>query len=116
MAKTTKQEEPKTLTRAEKREAAKAIIRELLQKSAHKASELIENAASLFTQRFAGEDTENANDVKGRIGSILDVMKKENEVRFDGGVYTLPAETTVEAKEEKPKKKRARKVKKEETE
>ncbi len=105
MAKTTKKEEPKTLTRAEKREAAKAIIRELLQKSAHKASELIEDAASLFTQRFAGEDTENANDVKGRIGSILDIMKKENEVRFEGGVYTLPAETTVEAKEEKPKKK-----------
>lgn len=116
MAKTTKQEEPKTLTRAEKREAAKAIIRELLQKSAHKASELIEAAASLFTQRFAGEDTENANDVKGRIGSILDVMKKENEVRFDGGVYTLPAETMVEAKEEKPKKKTTAKKKIEEME
>lgn len=116
MAKTTTQAEPKTLTRAEKREAAKAIIRELLQKSAHKASELIEDAASLFTQRFAGEDTENANDVKGRIGSILDVMKKENEVRFDGGVYTLPAETTVEAKEEKPKKKATAKKKIEEME
>ena len=99
MEKTTK---TKPLTRAEKMRVAKEIIKGLLQKNGYKASELIETAAKEFSNRFGGEETENANDVRGRIGSVLDVMKKDNEVIFENGAYA-------KMDEEKPKAKRTRK-------
>lgn len=104
MEKTT---EIKPLTRAEKMRVAKEIIKGLLQKNGYKASELIETAAKEFSNRFGGEETENANDVRGRIGSVLDVMKKDNEVTFDNGSYA-------KIEEEKPKTKRTRTKKTEE--
>lgn len=125
MAKTTKKDEqPKTLTRAEKQAAAKEIVRELLRKEAYTEKELIAEASNLFTERFAGEEADNQNGVRGRIGSVLDVMKKESEVAFDGGKYALNgenkevAEAVAEVKtEEKPKKRtRAKKVTEEKTE
>lgn len=100
--KETKEQEQKTVTtRAEKKDAAKKLIIEILEKGNKKASELIDEAAKLYTERLGGEDTENPNDVKGRIGSVLDVMKKESEVSFDKGVYALKVE---QPQEEKPKK------------
>lgn len=96
------------ITRAEKKDAAKGIIRELLQKKSYKAGELIDEAAKLYAERFQGEDTENVNDVKGRMGSVIDVMKKEEELSFDGGMYALKTVAVVENKAEsvaeKPKK------------
>ena len=89
-------------TRAEKKDAAKNLIREILQEKSLKASELIDEAAKLYTQRFGGEDTENPNDVKGRVGSLLDVMKKDGDVTFDGGMYALSAPAPVKENEEKP--------------
>jgi hypothetical protein len=93
MKKTTKTTEnengTKTLTRAEKKDAAKGLIKELLQSGEKKSTELIDEAAKVFAMRFQGEENENPNDVKGRIGSVLDVMKKEGEVQFDGGIYAL---------------------------
>lgn len=106
MEKTT---EIKPLTRAEKMRVAKEIIKGLLQKNGYKASELIEAAAKEFSNRFGGEETENANDVRGRIGSVLDVMKKDNEVTFENGAYA-------KMDEEKPKAKRTRKKKTEQVE
>ena len=106
MEKTTK---TKPLTRAEKMRVAKEIIKGLLQKNGYKASELIETAAKEFSNRFGGEETENANDVRGRIGSVLDVMKKDNEVIFENGAYA-------KMDEEKPKAKRTRKKKTEQVE
>lgn len=106
MEKTTK---TKPLTRAEKMRVAKEIIKGLLQKNGYKASELIETAAKEFSNRFGGEETENANDVRGRIGSVLDVMKKDNEVIFENGAYA-------KMDEEKPKAKRTRKKKTEQAE
>ncbi len=106
-------------TRAEKRDAAKNLIKELLEKGDLKASALIESAANEYTKRFQGEDTENPNDVKGRIGSVLDVMKKDGEVAFDGGVYALNAKTTPteEAKpQEESKKKTTKKATKKKSE
>ena len=88
----------KTATRAEKRDATKNLIKELLQKANAKHGELIDEASKIYIERFPGEDTENPNDVKGRIGSVIDVMKKEGEILFDGGVYALKVE-------EKPAKK-----------
>ena len=77
------------ITRAEKRDNVKNLIRELLTKASAKASDLIDEAAKLYAERFGGEDTEKLGDVKGRVGSVLDVMKKEGDVQFDGGVYAL---------------------------
>ena len=123
-----KEKELKTLTRAEKREEAKKLIKEILQNGDKKASELIDEASKIFAGRFPTEENENINDVKGRMGSLIDVMKKDEEIVFNGGKYALKVEETPKKKtrktkkteettEEKPKK-RARKTtaKKEETE
>ncbi len=94
------------VTRAEKRDAVKGIIRELLQQKNYKAGELIDDAAKVYSQRFKGEETDNVNDVKGRVGSVLDVMKKENEVSFDEGIYALKGVSTVETANEVVEKKK----------
>ena len=93
------------VTRAEKRDAVKGIIRELLQQKSYKAGELIDDAAKAYAQRFKGEETDNVNDVKGRVGSVLDVMKKEGDVSFDGGIYALKSVPVVETANEVVEKK-----------
>ena len=89
MKKTTTRSEQPIVTRAAKKDAVKNLIRELLTGRSLKHNDLIEAAANVYAQRFAGEDTENINDVRGRIGSVLDIMKKEEEVLYDGGMYAL---------------------------
>ena len=101
------QESKSVVTRAEKKDGAKKIILELLAKSANKSTALIDEAAKVYTAKFGGEENENPNDVKGRIGSVLDVMKKDGEVQFDGGMYSLNAEKP----QENPKAKRTVKKK-----
>ena len=93
MARTTKKqaEVPAVATRAEKKDATKKLIRELLAVKPYKHNELIEETAKLYTERFGGEETDNVNDVKGRVGSVLDIMKKESDVIYDGGMYALKA-------------------------
>ena len=116
MARTTKKKETATpvVTRAEKKDAVKNLIREILAVKPYKHNELLEEAARLYTERFGGEDTENVNDVKGRVGSVLDIMKKESDVAYEGGMYALKARLPMppaEPKpEEKPKKTRAKKA------
>ena len=109
-----KKETKVAMTRAQKTEATKGLIKELLAVKALRHNELIEETAKLYIQRFKGEDTENVNDVKGRAGSVLDIMQKESEVMYDGGMYALkariPAPAPVETAEGKPKKTRARKA------
>ncbi len=100
------------ITRAEKRDNVKNLIREILVKGSAKASDLIDEAAKLYAERFGGEDTENMNDVKGRVGSVLDVMKKDSDVQFDGGVYALNEPKQEEKAEEKPVKKTRKSTKK----
>ena len=108
-------------TRAEKKDATKNLIKELLAVKGYKHNELIDEVSALYTQRFGGEGTDNINDVKGRVGSVLDIMKKDSEVGYDNGVYMLKARTVlappaaIETEEEKPLKKstRARKKKEE---
>ncbi len=77
-----------TATRAEKKERVKNLIKEVLKEKEYKHNDLIEQSATLYVERFES-DTDNINDVKGRIGSVLDIMKKESEVQFEGGVYAL---------------------------
>lgn len=121
-----KKNQEKIVTRAEKRDATKNLIKEVLKKANAKPGELIDGASKIYTERFPGEETENVNDVKGRIGSVIDVMKKEGEIFFDEGVYALkvkekPVKTarkaskkTEEGIEKKPKKRVGAKAKKEE--
>ena len=92
MAKTNKTNETTVVvTRAEKRDATKNLIRELLNNTQMKSNDLIDEAARLYTERFGGEETDNVNDVKGRVGSVLDVMKKDGDVLYEGGMYALSA-------------------------
>ncbi|MBQ8295177.1 MAG: restriction endonuclease [Clostridia bacterium] len=109
-----------TITRAEKKDATKNIIREVLAVKPYKHNELIDETARLYTERFGGEDTDNINDVKGRVGSVLDIMKKESDVAYEGGMYALKARLPVAAEVEtmqteepkKPVKKTAKKTEK----
>ena len=107
-----KEEKKVEMTRAQKTEATKSIIKELLAIKPMRHNELIEETARLYTERYKSEETENVNDVKGRVGSVLDIMKKESEVMYEGGMYALKARALVlapeEKKEEKPAKKTAK--------
>ena len=122
MARTKKQEtktekqERVAVTRAEKKDATKNLIKEVLSIQPLKHNDLLDEVAKLYSQRF-GADTDNPNDVKGRVGSVLDIMKKESEVANEGGMYALkarlpmpaPVENLVEKTEEKPVKKATKK-------
>lgn len=107
-----KEEKKVEMTRAQKTEATKTIIKELLAIRPMKHNELIEETARLYTERYKSEETENVNDVKGRVGSVLDIMKKESDVMYDGGMYALkarmPIPAPVETAEKKPAKKPAK--------
>ena len=107
-----KEEKKVEMTRAQKMEATKTIIKELLAIRPMKHNELIEETARLYTERYKSEETENVNDVKGRVGSVLDIMKKESDVMYDGGMYALkarmPIPAHVETAEKKPAKKPAK--------
>ena len=125
MARTKKQEPTKetatVVTRAEKKDATKNLIKERLAVKPYKHNELIEEIATLYVERFGGEDTDNINDVKGRVGSVLDIMKKDSDIMYEGGMYALMDKLfSKELKamlqkeggvvEEKPKKKRKKKT------
>ncbi|MBQ7831772.1 MAG: restriction endonuclease [Clostridia bacterium] len=93
-------------TRAEKKEAAKALIREILAVKPLKHNELIDEVSKLYATRFAGEETENINDVKGRVGSVLDIMKKDGDVAYEEGMYALKARAvSIPEPEKQPEKK-----------
>lgn len=119
MARTTKKaaqskEAALVVTRAEKKDATKNLIKECLAVKPYKHNELLDAVAALYVERLGGEDTDNINDVKGRIGSVLDIMKKDSEIMYDGGMYALKART-IEAPAEKPEEKPVKKaIKKEE--
>jgi restriction endonuclease Mrr len=73
----------------------------------------LEEVAKLYKERFGGEETENINDVKGRVGSVLDIMKKDSDVAYEGGMYALKARIVTDApvqKEEKQAKKSPKKT------
>ena len=109
-----KKETKVAMTRAQKTEATKGLIKELLSVKPLRHNELIDETAKLYIQRFKGEDTENVNDVRGRAGSVLDIMQKESDVMYDGGMYALKARILVpvpaQTVEEKPKKGKAKKT------
>lgn len=107
MAKT-KKAETVVVTRAEKKDATKHLIKEVLSVKPLKHNELLEEAAKLYTARFESEETENVNDVKGRVGSVLDIMKKEGDVMQDNGTYALKARVIEPPVQEEKTKKTSR--------
>ena len=118
MAKTTKKqaaskEVTPVVTRAEKKDATKNLIKECLAVKPHKHNELLDAVATLYVERFGGEDSDNINDVKGRVGSVLDIMKKDSDIMYEGGMYALKARMMPEPaqqSEEKPVKKTTKKA------
>lgn len=117
MARTTKKQESSkettpVVTRAEKKDATKNLIKECLAIKPYKHNELLDAVATLYAERFGGEDTENVNDVKGRVGSVLDIMKKDSDIMYEGGMYALKARGLPEAPAEKPAKKTVKKAEK----
>ena len=96
MARITKKKETAketaVVTRAEKKDATKNLIREILAIKPLKHNELIDEVSKLYTERY-GDESDNVNDVRGRVGSVLDIMKKESDVMSDGGMYALKART-----------------------
>ncbi len=117
MARTTKKqvasnETAPVVTRAEKKDATKNLIKECLAVKPYKHNELLDAVATLYAERFGGEDTDNINDVKGRIGSVLDIMKKESDIMYDGGMYALKARALPEPPVKKTEKKAVKKEEK----
>ncbi|MBQ7912933.1 MAG: restriction endonuclease [Clostridia bacterium] len=100
------------VTRAERKDATKSLIKEVLAIQPLKHNDLLDEVAKLYSLRY-GTDADNPNDVKGRVGSVLDIMKKESEVANEGGMYALksrlpvpaPTPTPEEAPAETPAKK-----------
>ena len=94
MARITKKKETAketaVVTRAAKKDATKNLIREILAIKPLKHNELIDEVSKLYTERY-GDESDNVNDVRGRVGSVLDIMKKESDVMSDGGMYALKA-------------------------
>ena len=84
-----KEEVKKTVTRAEKNETIKSLVKEMLGKRPYKWGELLDESAKLYSERIEEKDGHIANDVRGRIGSVFDIMKKDGEVVFEGGMYAL---------------------------
>jgi len=116
MARVSKKAEPVKViptTRAEKKDAVKSLVKEVL-KTPRKHNELIEETAKLYVQRFEGADTENINDVKGRIGSVINIMKEDGDVVYEGGMYALKSSPKGEKKTASKAKKTVKTIKKEE--
>lgn len=84
------QDKAATVTRAEKSERMKTVIRELLASRSYKWNEFLDTSAKVYAERFP-EETGDDNAVKGRIGSTFDVMEKAGEVRFEANVCSLAA-------------------------
>ena len=62
-----------------------AIVRGILSAPC-KWAELLEAAAKEYKEKYPSKENERDSDVKGRIGSVIDLMKKEGEVVVEGGV------------------------------
>lgn len=75
-------------------------MRELLKKDGVKWAELLELSAKWYQTEYPAKENEKLSDVKGRIGSVIDLMKKEGEVTVENGVARLVAPTTVRSAEE----------------
>ncbi|MBQ8428445.1 MAG: restriction endonuclease [Clostridia bacterium] len=91
------------LTRQEKKDAVKAIVKELLGKEKLRRTKLIDEASKLYVERYPSDETANVNDVKGRVGSVITLMEHAKEIFADGNELTLeePPQKHLTIREEK---------------
>lgn len=83
-----KEQEKPVVTRAEKANRMKGILRELLGTKDYKWNELLDSAAKAYAEKFPGE-SDDMNDLKGKMGSVFSLMEDAGETRFEAGVCSL---------------------------
>lgn len=107
-----KNEKP-AVTRAEKAVRMKVILRELLTERNYRWNEILDASAKIYTEKYPGE-TEDMNDLKGKLGSVLSLMEDAGEMHFGAGVCSLvkapEAQPAEEKKQEKKKGEQAEKA------
>lgn len=62
------------VTRAEKANRMRAILRELLGGRTYRWNELLDSSAKAYADKYPGE-IEDMNDLKGKMGSVLSLME-----------------------------------------
>ncbi|MBQ8375061.1 MAG: restriction endonuclease [Clostridia bacterium] len=88
---------PPQRTRAEKTEAAKAILKELLQERDYKWKELLEKAAAIYRERYADAENEDATALNGFIGSLKGKLLEDKEIVEENHTLKLVKEPKAEA-------------------
>jgi len=83
-----KEQEKPVVTRAEKANRMKNIIRELLSARDYKWNELLDASAKAYMDKFPGE-TDDMNDLKGKMGSAFSLLEAAKETRFESGMCSL---------------------------
>ncbi len=109
------QEEKKALTKAQKMETTRGLVRELLAIKPMMKDELMQEAARLYLERYP-EEGETKDGVRSRVGRSLQEMEEKSEImRDEGGMYALKSrlpqppkkKKTVPAPDEKERKESA---------
>lgn len=90
-----KQAEKPALTKAEKRDFVKKLVRESLVGEC-KWSDLVDRVAQGYKDAYPIPENDNLNDVKGRVGSVLHLMQEEGEISIEGNLVksTVAAQKT----------------------
>ncbi len=95
-----KEEQPTLQTRAEKMNAVKGIIKELLTEKNIRRTALIDETSRLYAERFPSDETSKVSDVKGRVGSVITLMEGGGEVFYENGEFSLKSKEKGDVKVE----------------
>lgn len=76
------------VTRAEKANRMRAILRELLGERTYRWNELLDSSAKAYADKYPGE-IEDMNDLKGKMGSVLSLMEDAGEMHFEANICSL---------------------------
>ena len=76
-------------TRAEKKDAVMALVKECLKEIPFRRTQLLDEVTKAYAQRFPSPETENVNDVKGRVGSVITLMEQSGEIVYQDGLFFL---------------------------
>ena len=99
------------VTRAEKANRMRAILRELLGERTYRWNELLDSSAKAYADKYPGE-IEDMNDLKGKMGSVLSLMEDAGEMHFEANICSLVRpendENEKQTEEKSPPQKRRR--------
>ena len=76
------------VTRAEKANRMRAILRELLGERTYRWNELLDSSAKAYADKYPGE-IEDMNDLKGKMGSVLSLIEDAGEMHFEANICSL---------------------------